>query len=940
MTEVQYVGEHLWVQHLGHLFILTSFYSAIYLVLMAYLYYQEKKDNRPVWMRWIKIGLIVHSTALLGIIGTMLFMMSNHFYEFHYVWEHVSDELPMRYILSAFWEGQEGSFLLWMFWNAVMAWLLLRKKNAFTVSNLGILFAVQAILMSMILGVYFFGARIGSNPFLLLRETMDIPLFKKADYVSLIKGNGMNPLLQNYWMLIHPPTLFFGFASTVIPFCYALSSLFLKKYEQWLRPCLPWSQLSGAVLGLGILMGGAWAYEALSFGGYWAWDPVENMSLVPWLVLVGGIHTHLIALNTRYSIKATLIFYFLSFGLVIYSTYLTRSGVLGDTSVHAFTGLGLGWQLVFFIFISIVLPFYFFFRNKKEIHSFDQEEKLPSREFWMFIGALTFLFSAGLICFSTSIPVYNKLLDFFGSVIGLSLDSYHKSAPVDVVAHHNRFQLWIGLLIGLLSGFSIFLKYLGLQRDGLRKNFWIQILFGIGLSALLTYLVLYQLSNHSYPIAALLFASWFCLISSLQYLIFVLGKQLKAYTPLISHMGFGLLLMGILFTGLNRRNIAPDEFFQEDMMLNGMDSEANKHYLLIKDQEKYAKPYWINYQEDTMRGAIREYSLKFVQADSAGNRQDSFMVFPEIQYDNKLTKVAASNPSIKRYLSKDIFTLIAQIPAVQMDAEAARKAEDSLQYTQHKLKLGDTVFGKSHYFLLNEVNFNYAPEGFETKEGDLKIGATITVGGTDTTDKKVIQTGILFRDNMVYRFPGNTDGGGVRIQIPDSAYEIYFPDLRQLKFQHLELKEGESKNIGQGYVFRLEGFDKSPKSPLYQAQENDIAVAANIKLSKENSAVELKPIYLIRDNAIIPIPDRKADPGVSVQFSKINPETGLMSFEIAFHPAAEAFPLEITESGPRTDYIVMETIEFPGINLVWLGSLMMVGGLAIGAWQRKQKPNA
>lgn len=111
-------------------------------------------------------------------------------------------------------------------------------------------------------------------------------------------------------------------------------------------------------MGLGILMGGAWAYEALSFGGYWAWDPVENMSLVPWLVLVGGIHTHLIALNTRYSIKATLIFYFLSFGLVIYSTYLTRSGVLGDTSVHAFTGLGLGWQLVF-IFISIVLPFYF-----------------------------------------------------------------------------------------------------------------------------------------------------------------------------------------------------------------------------------------------------------------------------------------------------------------------------------------------------------------------------------------------------------------------------------------------------------------------------------------------------------------------------------------------------------------------------------------------------
>lgn len=100
-------------------------------------------------------------------------------------------------------------------------------------------------------------------------------------------------------------------------------------------------------------MGGAWAYEALSFGGYWAWDPVENMSLVPWIVLVAGIHTNLVAKSTGFSVGATMSLYFLSFILVVYSSFLTRSGILGDSSAHAFTQMGLEWQLVIFVLSSV-----------------------------------------------------------------------------------------------------------------------------------------------------------------------------------------------------------------------------------------------------------------------------------------------------------------------------------------------------------------------------------------------------------------------------------------------------------------------------------------------------------------------------------------------------------------------------------------------------------
>ena len=122
-------------------------------------------------------------------------------------------------------------------------------------------------------------------------------------------GNGLNQTLQNYWMVIHPPILFLGFASTIVPFAYAVAGLWTKNYGGWIKSSLPWSLFSAAILGLGIMMGARWAYESLSFGGYWAWDPVENASLVPWLVLIAGVHTQLIYNSTGRALRPTFFFY-------------------------------------------------------------------------------------------------------------------------------------------------------------------------------------------------------------------------------------------------------------------------------------------------------------------------------------------------------------------------------------------------------------------------------------------------------------------------------------------------------------------------------------------------------------------------------------------------------------------------------------------------------
>src|SRR5258706_1815373 len=154
-------------------------------------------------------------------------------------------------------------------------------------------------------------------------------------------------------MLIHPPVLFMGFASTIVPFAFVIAGLWTKKFSEWTKAALPWALFSAAGLGVGIMMGARWAYESLTFGGYWAWDPVENASLVPWLVMIAGIHTLLIYNHTGYSLRSTYMFFLLSFGFSLYSTFLTRSGILGETSVHAFTDLGMNVQLYLLLYLFI-----------------------------------------------------------------------------------------------------------------------------------------------------------------------------------------------------------------------------------------------------------------------------------------------------------------------------------------------------------------------------------------------------------------------------------------------------------------------------------------------------------------------------------------------------------------------------------------------------------
>ncbi|MEO5908604.1 MAG: cytochrome c biogenesis protein CcsA, partial [Ginsengibacter sp.] len=406
-------NEHLLPGQVGHFFVVLAFVASIVSVISYFRASKTQLENeKQSWIRFARTAFFIEAFSLLVVFACIFYICSQHYFEYLYAYKHASTELEPKYLLACIWEGQEGSFLLWALWHCALGTVVIFTAKKREAPVMTIVNTAQIFLILMILGLYIFNVRIGSSPFVLTRNELVGPIFAQADYLTFIKdGIGLNPLLRNYWMVIHPPILFLGFASTVVPIAFAYSSLVTKNWGGWVKAALPWTLFSACVLGTGIMMGGKWAYESLSFGGYWAWDPVENAAFVPWLILVAGLHCMAIFNSTKNALRASYLFIILTYLFVLYSTFLTRTGILGDTSVHSFTEAGTAMNVLIGIYvIAISLPvFYLFFKNYKSIPSIQKEEDMSSREFWMFIGALILFLSALFVISITSLPVYNKI---------------------------------------------------------------------------------------------------------------------------------------------------------------------------------------------------------------------------------------------------------------------------------------------------------------------------------------------------------------------------------------------------------------------------------------------------------------------------------------------------------------------------------------------------
>ena len=764
---------------------------------------------------------------------------------------------------------------------------------------------------------------------LLLRDVIDAPIFANAEYLSLIEGQGLNPLLQNYWMTIHPPVLFLGFGSMAIPFCYAVAGLWTKQHIEWLLPGFKWALFAGVTLGTGILMGGAWAYEALSFGGYWAWDPVENTSLVPWIILVAGIHTNLISRKTGYSIKSTYLFYILAFLLTLYSTFLTRSGILGDTSAHAFTEMGLEWQLVAFILFFTGLGFGLYAFRQKGVPAPKKEESIQSKEFWMFIGAIVLFFSALLIITSTSLPVFNSIVQYFDPV-------YEGKVIEDPISHYNKYQLWIAIFIGFLTGMSQFLRFKAFNWTHHKKSFFINTGLSLVIAVGITLLFNTWFKLNHWALFLLLISGLYAIIGNGIYLVRFIKGNLKAAGSVFSHVGFGILILGILSTGLKTSYITSDPFGQRGLV---EDDQLANNVALLMGKPLFVNDYWITYEKDTVVQRERLYKIRFEQKDEEGNIEESFTVYPNFLYDKDFTKAAAYNPDTKHYLDRDIFTILAALPTSVTDIEAAKSLEDSLVYNQFSLEVGDTLSLEGAEIVMQEITLNPVSTELEHNGYDLAAGVSIKV--VDPEDQEIIEALpiLALKDGLLYHYPAKIQDLGLRIRMSENTFDDIFTLEDELQYQGFSLVEGQQKNVDD-LTIKMAGLNRNPQHRNYERREGDIAVSAKLEIIRDGIEYLSEPVFIIRGNNLFNIKDYNPSLGMHIRFINIDPNSGELLFNYAYDKRGSSkITFDIAENVPRTDFIYLEARVFPWINLVWLGSILMLLGLLFGFLRRySQKP--
>lgn len=706
MQNVTFVGEHLLWGNLGHIAVVVSFIASL-LSALSYFFAERNPLDRS-WNVLANASFQLHSVAVLTIIGSLFSIIYNHYFEYHYAWQHSSRDLPVHFMISCFWEGQEGSFLLWIFWQMVIGQVLIRTAGSWRNPVMAVMMLSQMALTSMLLGIKIFGYKLGSSPFELLRNVMtEAPIFKQPEYLSRITdGNGLNPLLQNYWMVIHPPTLFLGFATTVVPFAYAIASLWRKEFKEWLKPTLPWGLFSAMVLGTGIIMGGFWAYESLSFGGYWAWDPVENASLVPWLLLIAGIHVLILYKSTGNNYIVALTLLISTFLLVLYATFLTRSGILGNSSVHSFTDLGMSGQLLVFLLIFVVLAIVLMAMRWKDLPRSAKDEEVYSREFWMFIGSLVLVISSFQVTLTTSIPVFNKVF------------SANLAPPADPIAHYNKWQMPMAVVIGILTAIAQLLRY----KKNTADRFRIISLTAL-FSALLTAVMYFAFHLSSPAYIGLLFAGIYGVIANGYLLLPYLSGKFKLAGASVAHIGFGLLLIGVLVSSANKKVISINESGQA-LNPDFSTQENVENIYLERGKPHRMGDYQITYVKDSVHWVNTYYQVNYKKLDAQGNTEYEFNLYPNGQINPKMGLVA--NPDTRHYISHDVFTYVSSVPS--------KKEEDAfINEKQHQLKVGDTAYTNNGYAVLQAVNSNVGAEEVNRENLQVLLGAELKVHTLDKT---------------------------------------------------------------------------------------------------------------------------------------------------------------------------------------------------------------
>ena len=441
------------MENIGALAILLAFCFAVYAVLGSLI---GKWTRRPLLVVSAERAVFCIWALLTTAAGILIYSLIHGDFRLAYVWEHSNHSMPAIYKFASWWGGQEGSLLFWSWllasYSSVVVFKNRRKFRDMMPYVTAILMTTQTFFLILIAFV--------AKPFNVWQEGRLI--------VDLRDGNGLNPLLQYWTMVIHPPMLYLGYVGFTVPFAFAIGSLITKQPgEAWIKTTRRWTLVTWMFQTTGILLGAGWAYAVLGWGGYWGWDPVENASLLPWITATAFLHSVMMQEKKGMMKVWNVVLVSTTFFLCIFGTFLTRSGVVN--SVHAFAQSSIGTYFVASLAIGIAATVYLILSRLDFLKSEAQLESVLSRESSFLFNNLILLASCFAVLWGTLFPVISEA--FTGEKISVDAPFF------------NRVQVPIAMFLMLLTGVGPLIAWRKSSLESLKRSFLWPMVAGVVVAA-------------------------------------------------------------------------------------------------------------------------------------------------------------------------------------------------------------------------------------------------------------------------------------------------------------------------------------------------------------------------------------------------------------------------------------------------------------------------
>lgn len=646
------------------------------------------RGNRAA-LPYARAGVYGMLAMLVAVWGTLIFAFATRRFDIAYVNNYSSRDLDAFFTVAAIWAGQPGSFAIWALWAAIAAVLLVRQSRHFEPYVLIVISTIIGILIAFTIVL---------NPFM---PTLDP---QTGMVITPPDGRGLNPLLHNFWMIIHPPILFWGFALAMFPFAFALAGLLRRDYDTWVVRALPWTQAAWGFMGAALLLGGYWAYETLGWGGYWAWDPVENSSLVPWILLTALIHGILVQRASGALRRTNFILALLVFISVFYSTFLTRSGVLANFSVHSFVEEGiLGFLLTFQLLLLLVSVSVMAWRWR-DVPARSLSDNFFSRDNFFALAILTLFVLALVVSLGTSMPVISAipgvghtLQSVLGSMFELDNGTMFGGEPFQD-GRFNMAQSFYWVTTPPLVLVALILMTIGPLlgwRSANMGNMLRALRIPAAAAVLATCVAMVLGVRDLQPILGVLFGVFALGTNILMIERTMRGGWLRI-GGYLAHVGFTLLIIGVIGS-------AAYSSPEERLSFGEGDTVSYKNYEITFNQ----------WQETEGGGGVLNLTVRH------GN--DVFSANPELYFDERMGSTI-QNPAIKSYIWQDMYIS----PAEYMPA---------LDPSRPILGVGDEVEMGPYLVMF---------EGFDVDRDSMmsgnmaQVGAKLTVTYPDGTSETLI----------------------------------------------------------------------------------------------------------------------------------------------------------------------------------------------------------